>query len=763
MLQIWALCFALGGASLWWAASLPPQWLIILTLSILSALAYQCSNPGIRAWLLLPLIFVTAGVGWVSRYASKTLQWQVTDGLIGKTVPVEGRIASLPKHGNHYTKFVVKTDTVDGKPAKQKIMLGWYGHAPELKPGQKWRLYVRIKPVHGFVNPGGFDYERWLFVRHIRAKGYVRSKRSNHKLETPSGYPWLRMQAQVDNRLRDIIGHFQLSGLMRAIGVGVRHGVAREQKQLLRKTGTSHMMAISGLHVGLAAIASYWAGQIVRLCPPLMLYVSAQYLGMLGSLLTVWLYAGLCGMALPTLRAAIMITALCLSRLLCWPIGVQKRLAIALIVVLWWRPLSVFAPGFWLSFAAVTALCLCWQAHSDKRHWLIKALSTQWRINLGLLPVTAVFFHQINWLSFWVNLWAVPWFSIVVMPFMLAGLAVMWLVPDLAWGLFYLAHMSLWLLWCGLKSMAGLSRLNMSVAHLPVWCVMSAALGVIWLLSRVDNKSKPLGALLVLPVLLPGHSGLKYGQFELDLLDVGQGLSAVIATKHHTLVYDTGPAFSTGFNTGQAVVVPYLTYRDRLAVDTMVISHGDNDHIGGASAVLKGAEVGTVLTSVPERFPNKDRTALCKRGQSWRWDGVPFKVLAPKGESKRNNDGSCVLKIGRGSHSVLLPGDIEKFGEKALVNAAPDKLEADVLVAPHHGSNTSSTAPFVHNVKPKWVLFPTGFLNRFGFPKSSVVNRYDNIGSNTANTADTGRIQLLWDGHDWQVSLFRHHGRFWWR
>jgi competence protein ComEC len=392
----------------------------------------------------------------------------------------------------------------------------------------------------------------------------------------------------------------------------------------------------------------------------------------------------------------------------------------------------------------------------------MKALQTQWRINLGLLPITAVFFHRINWLGFLVNLWAVPWFSLAVMPFVLAGLALMWLIPNLAWELFYIGHVCLLVLWYGLEAMTSMAGLNMTIPHLPTWCIISVILGVAWLLSRVSIKSKPLAMLLMLPVLLPGHSNLQHGQFELDLLDVGQGLSAVVITKHHTLVYDTGPKFSTGFNTGQAVVVPYLTYRDRLAVDTLIISHGDSDHIGGSVPVLEKTEVGEILTSVPSRFYQQDHVARCKQGQSWYWDGVLFKVLAPKGKSKGNNDGSCVLKIGQGRNSAIIPGDIEKDGEQSLVDDTGNQLEAGVLVAPHHGSNTSSTTPFIHHVKPEWVLFPTGFLNRFGFPKSAVVDRYANIASNKANTADAGRIKVLWDKQNWHVSLFRNHGRFWW-
>jgi competence protein ComEC len=262
---------------------------------------------------------------------------------------------------------------------------------------------------------------------------------------------------------------------------------------------------------------------------------------------------------------------------------------------------------------------------------------------------------------------------------------------------------------------------------------------------------------LLLPALTAKPSAPAEGQFRLTLLDVGQGLAAVVQTHAHALVFDTGPRFSPSFDTGAAVVEPFLRTQGVGKIDRLVISHGDNDHIGGAASLLRHFDVTDAYTSVPRKLP---RAIRCLAGQAWEWDGVSFQFLAPFDGLEGDNNNSCVLRVASAAGSALLPADIEREAEQQLVDRWGAGLKSDVLIAPHHGSKTSSTVPFLAKVQPAWVLIPAGYLNRFGFPAPVVLSRYHNYGAKVMGSAADGAI-LFEPGRPAPVSWRLTHGKYW--
>jgi competence protein ComEC len=243
------------------------------------------------------------------------------------------------------------------------------------------------------------------------------------------------------------------------------------------------------------------------------------------------------------------------------------------------------------------------------------------------------------------------------------------------------------------------------------------------------------------------------------LLDVGQGLAATVQTHAHMLVFDTGPRFGKTFDTGAAVVEPFLRQQGVDTIDKLVVSHGDNDHIGGAASLLQHISVSETISSVPDRLPMTSAVG-CHAGQSWEWDGVRFDMLSPFGTLGNNNDNSCVLRVSAPDGSALLTGDIERPAEHVLAEHYGVLLKTDLLVAPHHGSLTSSSPAFLNLVTPSYVLIPVGYLNRYNFPNPEVLRRYRALGIQILDSANHGAISVepgafppqgyrQTDGHYW--------------
>jgi competence protein ComEC len=678
-----------------------------------------------------------------------------------------GRIASLPTQDEGRTRFdfeISRLEDGQGRPMRipGRARIGWYRDAPRLEPGETWRLPVRLKQPVGFRNPGGFDYEGWLFQQRIRATGYV-APGKRVRVQTAPLFNVDRLRLRLRERFLDRFPGQRRAALLVALAVGDSSGVSAGDWRVLTQTGTSHLLAISGLHIALvAALCFGLARRLWPLLGPAALWLPAPRAGAVAAALGAAVYSALAGFGVPTQRALVMV--------LIWTIaaGFYRRasftsaLAAALLAVLLFDPFAALAPGFWLSFGAVAAIGFGMGARTTAQGWWHRWGRVHLVVAVGLLPLLAYWFHQLPLLTIPANLFAVPWISLLTVPLVLLACLASSFLPALAELLLELALDSIELLWPLLRLLAEPSFSVRGVPDAGPWAIGMALCGGAILLLPRGIPGRWLGAVWMLPLLVPAGELLRAGEFRLTVLDVGQGLAAVARTRNHVLLYDAGPRYGPEFSAGSAVVLPYLRQAGIGRIDLLVVSHADIDHAGGLQEVLESVAVDRILASAPESVPHP-AAAACRAGQGWNWDGVEFEILHPPlREDLQGNDRSCVLRARSDSGAALLTGDIEAPAETMLLAGARDRLAARVLIAPHHGSGTSSTAGFVEAVHPDVVVFAAGYRNRFGFPKQDIIARYQRHGARTLDTARSGAIDIRLRRAG--VSIHSHrqaHRRFW--
>lgn len=727
-----AIAFLSGCLLVAWLPQLP-DWYWLLTLFPLMVFAWHRSQ-----WTVLT--FVVALL-WTSTQAHLRLDNQLDPSLQGQDILVTGFIGSLPHHNDQRLRFEFKPENTQTN-LPEKIRLSWY-FPPELVPqaNEKWQLLIRLKVPQGMANPGGFDYESWLFQQKIGATGYIRQSNLNQKLESASIFSINHWRAALIAKMSATLEHSPHLALIEGLAVGNRDRMIPAQWETLRQTGTSHLLAISGLHIGLAAALGFFAVKTIwRIRSQQLLKLSDRQAGAIGGLLLAIFYALLAGLSIPTQRALVMVTVVMLSIFIKRRIEPLQVLSLSLILVLVVDPFAVLAVGFWLSFAAVLSILYVAQYRQPTRKWLWIHIHL-W-IAVALTPLLLLFFQETSLIAPLANLVAVPVVSFLIVPLLLVTMALLSIDIALAVWLLHFTERLLSVLWWYLDFMA---RSPLSVWHTPVFSIgllSLAIIGILIILAPRGWSLRWLGAVLLLPLLFYSPTRPGAGEVWFTLLDVGQGLSAVIQTQHHTLVFDTGPAFGE-FDTGSAVVVPFLRYRGVQQLDMLMISHADNDHIGGAYAVLAAYPAQQILISEPDKLSG---SKPCLQGQSWQWDQVHFEVFHPTvDQSGSRNDLSCVLKITSQYGSILLTGDIERQAEIELVRKYAQQLNADIIVAPHHGSRSSSAADFIQQVSPQFVLFASGYQNRYNFPAADVIARYHKMGSQTHQTGTQGALQIKLD------------------
>ncbi|KPJ67898.1 MAG: hypothetical protein AMJ43_02860 [Coxiella sp. DG_40] len=746
-MYFYILIFFIGITFLQFFSQLPNLFWVLLLLTVM----FICS----LFFKYLKIIFVfLLGFTWCLSCAHRILEWSLPKSLEGRYITVIGYIASLPQIEEHWEKFTFATDYIDNKPQKAKIQLSWYGDYPKIGIGDKWQLLVKLKRPHGSMNPGGFDYERYLFQNEIRATGYVKSSSLNHCLSSHwYNYPIGRFRQYLERGIYQVLHNRQLQGVIAALVVGSRNGISADEWQVFRNTGTSHLVAISGLHIGLiSGFIFLFINFIWRRIPYLTLRVSAPLAAAIGALIGALIYSAIAGFSVPTQRALVMITVFTSVLIFKRNIRPWSALLIALLIVLIINPLSTLSAGFWLSFAAVAVLIYTFSGRLGVTGIWWKWGRAQLVVMFGLMPLCLLLFRQFSLVSFIANVVAIPIVGFIVVPLSLVG-CLIWIISSRfgTWVLLF-AEKVMSLLWLYLKWLSAQHWVVWHHALVNNWILVTTTIAVLLLLAPKGISIRWLGIIWFLPLIFYKPMGPKDGEVWFTLLDVGQGLASVVRTEHHVLIYDTGPKYNDNFDTGRVVVVPFLHNFDINDVDMMVISHGDNDHIGGAASVLSMLNVKQIMTSVPERFPN-NRAGHCWAGKSWQWDGVTFSFLSPKLNSDlKGNDASCVLKVTDGVNSVLLTGDIEALTEHILIKNNHQNLKSTILVAPHHGSNSSSTISFINIVKPEYVLFPVGYSNRFSFPSNEVTIRYKIIHAIQFDTVNSGAITFMFNNKD-KVSL----------
>ena len=618
-----ALGFLFGIALLQQMAGLPAwQWSLLLLLAVPLGMRYRhIRGP----------TFVVAGFLWASAAGHWLLGNDWNPDLEGRDVVMEGTIASLPAMDTEQVRFHFSPTRLwlDGQTVESpgKTLISWYSPAPPLRVGEHWRLRVRLKRPHGFMNPGGFDYEGWLFSQGIRAKGYVRKAEgpdaATQNLRLDAGEPGAYLVDRLRQSLRDdmnaALSERELGGLVTALAIGDMQGVPTGQWDVLMRTGTNHLMSISGLHVGLVSGLAFflmrwlWSrGARVALRWP------APKAGAVAAMVAATVYSLLAGFSVPTQRTLVMIAVVMLAVIVQKRIRPGSLLALALLLVLAYDPLAVLAPGFWLSFGAVAVILLGMSGRVGTPNLWWRWGRVQWLVTLGLLPFLLWMFQKASVVSPLANLIAVPWVSFVTVPLTLLGALLVMPLPLLGKALLILAAWSLDAVWVVLAWLSEWDFAQWSQPAPPLWAIFAAVIGVIWWLLPRGWPARWLGAVWLLPLFLVRPQLLPEGQADFTLLDVGQGLAAVVETRSHVLVFDTGPRFRSGFNTGEAVLAPFLRARGISRVDLLVVSHGDNDHRGGVDGLLAEFPVTRVLSSVPELLEGVDASP-CVAGETWQW------------------------------------------------------------------------------------------------------------------------------------------------
>lgn len=748
-------------------------------------LALMAMRPAATAWRIARGIAATGcclacGILWAAWCAQLRLGDALPVEWEGEDIKVVGVVAAMPQPYERSVRFDFDVERVltPHAVAPTHIALSWWG-APardgrastmqELRAGERWQLTVRLRRPHGLLNPHGFDYEAWMLERGTRASGYVRSGSGNRRVDVLVARPQYlveRMREAVRARIQSALGSAPYAGVLTALAVGDQRGIDQMQWQVFTRTGVNHLISISGLHVtmisGLAFALVYWAW---RRSAGLTLGLPARKAAAVAGLLAAIAYAWLSGYAVPAQRTvymlAVVAAALWSGRLS----SASVVLCAALFVVVLIDPWAVLAPGFWLSFGAVGLILYVSVGRIGQEHWFSAWARVQWTITLGLVPLLLALFQQISLVSPLANAVAIPVVSLVVVPLTLVGV----LLPfDLV---LHLAHFVMAL--CGgmLEWMSALPLAVWQQHAPPQWTVAVAMAAILWLMLPRGFPARWVGVAGLLPLFLVEPALPAPGELKLTVLDVGQGLAVVAQTRNHALLYDAGPAYGPQIDSGNRVIVPYLRASGVRVLSGMIVSHGDNDHSGGANSVLQAMAPEWLLTSVAADHPSIARAAAvtrCEAGKLWQWDGVEFELLHPAREHYmrekfRGNDRGCVLRITTGETSVLLVADIEQKSERELLASVPDKLPARVLLVPHHGSRTSSSPDFVTRVNPAFALVAAGYRNRFGHPKDEVLDRYRALGSRIFRTDLDGALIVEVTG-DGAISVQRYRAmyrRYW--
>jgi competence protein ComEC len=796
LLQVCPRLPPLPGALLVAAAGLTaaPLWLGVLAQSRTSRPA-----PGLPAIALAATgaAIVAAGLAGFA-HAGWRAQLRMADELPPaweeRDVRMTGIVDDLPQTwpGGVRFAFAIERTETPGAVVPQRVSLGWFAPrqsgaedapvAPVVHAGERWSLGVRLKRPHGNVNPDGFDLEAWLLERNLRATGYVRDSPANARIAPFAGRfgdHVQRARERVRERIARALPDAPYAGVITALAIGDQRAVPERQWTVFNRTGVTHLVSISGLHVTVfAALAGGCAFLALRRSTTLTTRIPARKLAAVAGAICAFAYVLLAGAEVPAVRTLLMLLVAAAGLWLGRPGTASLTWLWSLVAVLLWDPWATLAPGFWLSFGAVGLLLYAGSGRLARplarglRARLVTALHegarAQWVVTMGLVPGTLALFQQVAIASALANAVAIPVITLGVVPLALFAIVV---PVDLPWRV---AHAILAGLMRYLEWLAALPSAAWS-SHAPRgWTVVIAVGGVLWLFAPRGMPGRPLGVVWMLPTALLLPPGTSEGGVRITVLDVGQGLAVFVATARHALVYDTGPRFNEAIDAGGRIVVPFLRAAGVARLDALIVSHADSDHAGGARSILNAVPVARFVSSLPGDHvlftdaPRDMPAARCNTDMRWQWDGVRFALLHPLPSNydepqRKGNDLSCVLRIESLGGNVLLTGDIEALTETELLERDARGLAADVLVVPHHGSKTSSTPAFIAAVAPRVAIVAAGYRNRFGHPRGEILARYLRAGAARPRTDLQGAITVtLEPGRALAVEAERdRHRRYW--
>ena len=750
-MRLFAAAFLCGVIALQSAPALPDRdWAVPGILLLVAAALLR--DRRIARGLVVLVAAIACGYGYAAWRAEIRLADALPFSREGVDIEVAGIVSGLPQPGESSTRFLF--EVTRGAAVPRDISLAWYpdrrGQAvPRIAAGERWRFTVRLKRPRGLANPHAFDFEPWALERGLRATGYVRSASPFQRLDARvDGWPYTvhRWRGEIRDAMIERLRDDRLRGVLVALAIGDQDAIGADDWDVFWRTGVGHLMSISGLHItmiaALAAIAVFFVW--VRI-PALALRIPARKAAVVAGAAAALAYTLMTGYAVPAQRTFLMLATLAACVLANRHGSPSRVLALAALVVAFVDPWAVLSAGFWLSFGAVASIFYVMALRAGRRGRTAGAFAEQWAVTAAMLPMLLALFQEFSLVSPLANGLAIPIVSLIVVPLAIAGafLPLPFLL-DVAHGVM-LALMS------PLERLADLP-LAMVESHAPAaWTIAAGVAGCAWLLAPRGVPLRSLGAAWMAPMFtaLPPAPG--EGEAWLDVLDVGNGLAVVVRTAHHALAYDTGPGWSADADSGNRIVVPFLRGEGIRTLDGVIVSHADDDHSGGAISIAGSRAPAWLLSPLREGDPIHlafERSMRCENGQRWVWDGVELAILHPHaaiyGETARRkeNDRGCVLKVSTAGGAALLAGDVEARAEAEMLSRDAAGLRAEVLIAPHHGSRTSSTPAFLDAVAPRDAIFTVGYRNRFGHPHPAVFSRYATRGIHAWRSDRDGALRI---------------------
>nr|WP_223296192.1 DNA internalization-related competence protein ComEC/Rec2 [Shewanella halifaxensis] len=753
-------------------------------ITIVSALLW----PSLPTLYILPVLIVVAiiackrvpfiagslfAISWISLFYSLLMGWNTDERV--DTLNVESEIISfVHTNGDRISMDIVLIDSVFSHIVNRKLRLTWRD-APPVAPGQRWLLTIKPKSITSMLNQGGFNQQKNLLAKHIIGKGWVVSGKL---LRNEPDY-----RTRLISALKSVLVDDASGDLLLALVAGDRSLISSARWQQLRNTGTGHLFAISGLHL---SVVSLWLLILTRFFLYRYSAVNTRrnwLLCLVISALGAIAYAYLAGFSVSTQRALIMLLAfICFSALKTHSSS-WERLLYALFIVLVLDPLSMLSAGFWLSFSALAIILLTvtqyrfsdeagsniglspsesvatsWNLTlwSKLRMAALSFWAVQWRLTLGLCVVQAIFFSGASMASLVVNLLLVPWFTLLLIPISLLSLLVFILLTNFgisAPGVFVLAAYAMSPVVSILNYSSSVDFVWLDLANEVIAALMVALIGLYLTVNFKQWPWRILLSVMFIPLLLTilfRLMPIDDKRWQVHLLDVGQGLSLVIEQGKRAIIYDTGARYGKNFSYAERALQPFLKSRGLGHIDYLVVSHGDNDHSGGAAYIIDNYPDAEVISDLPlQQHDCRPKTLF--------WQGLRLEILAPY-VPKSGNNGSCVIRVSDADNSVLLTGDIEQQAEYRLLEMTKSHdliLQSRLLIAPHHGSKTSSTESFIDAVSPELVLFPAGFRNRYGFPNKEVIARYQQRDILTLTAGMQGQVSVLFDQESMKVRTYR--------
>ncbi|MDO6562486.1 DNA internalization-related competence protein ComEC/Rec2 [Amphritea sp. 1_MG-2023] len=741
------ISIALGVMLVAWLPQLLPYWMLVLLtlLLIVLLIGYRAAclarvAPRISVDIRYHSVGVILGVLYASAWGYINLNQRMPLNMSAQTLTVVGSVSQLPESLPGVSRFRFAVDHYSpalNNADLKHLLLSWYKADQEVIPGQQWSFLVRLKPPRGLMNPGSSDYETRLFADQVNARGYVKTAQLLRTPEETGAYRIAYWRYQLSQWLTGLSLTARTEATVRALVLGDKHALQDEQWQVLRQTGTVHLVVISGLHIGIACLLGYGLGWFLQVACGLFGRgsIDIRLYRILPALLLASGYALLAGFSIPTQRALIMALAMLLPVLFNRHIGVWQRYKLAMVLVVLMQPLSVYQPGFWLSFMAVAALLLT--LDGDAKGKVVALLATQWAVFLGLLPLLLLWLGQVALIAPLINLVAIPLLTFVLLPGVMLGLLLCVFVPFPGVALLDGLTDGFWFL---LQLCIPPESWGILTGDPGVLVVLLGVLAAALLILPRWSGMGFFGLCLLLALIFPAQDRVKEGRFRATVVDIGQGLSVLIETSEKALVFDSGAAYK-GRGVARFSLVPLLKSRQITRLDRLILSHKDNDHAGGYVTLQGSLDIAALDSGSPE-LQRTLSARPCVAGTHWQWNGVRFSYIHPTRLGVVNeNNRSCVLLVQSEQCALLIPGDIESNVERQILTEYP-QLAVDWLVAAHHGSRFSSSTEWLRTLHPDWVLFSAGFDNPYGHPAAEVLKRMHALQLPGLNTAAAGALLL---------------------